>query len=426
MSSRWIAACFALCLGLSAWAQTDGTYSGYSPYSVYGVGNLHHDGAAWQNQMGGVGIATRNKRFVNIENPASVTARDSLSFMADIGLGARFSFYSQNASRGVSTVVNIDNFVISFPMWRHTAMMVGIKPYSDMGYKVSYSMYGDSNTGTRTFTSAGNGGIYEVFAGAAVTLWNRLSLGVQYSYLFGGMNKETSMTFNDASFHGTSAGDSLQVRAHTATFGLQYEQPLSSKHFLTVGATYRLAAPVKGYAISFDFDGVQEDRTENKLDKNVLLGSEIGAGLAFRETDRWSVEVDYCLKDWRRSNLDAVRGFANRSESAQFAASMGHTIRAGFEITPARNDIRYFFRRCTYRGGLYYEQSYYKVNGKSVDAAGLTFGMTMPVFRGYNGLSIGMELGQRGLAGEQVKERYIGVNIGFNVFDIWFQKPRYE
>ena len=54
-------------------------YSGFSPYSVYGVGDLHTPGTAWNAGMGGVGIAARSKRFVNILNPASVTSRDSLS-----------------------------------------------------------------------------------------------------------------------------------------------------------------------------------------------------------------------------------------------------------------------------------------------------------------------------------------------------------
>jgi len=70
----------------SANAQTDGTYSGFSPYSVFGVGNLHQSGTAWNRGMGGVGIAARSNRYVNVLNPAAVTARDSLSFMSDLGL----------------------------------------------------------------------------------------------------------------------------------------------------------------------------------------------------------------------------------------------------------------------------------------------------------------------------------------------------
>ena len=58
---------------------------------------------------------------------------------------------------------------------------------------------------------------------------------------------------------------------------------------------------------------------------------------------------------------------------------------------------------------------------------GLTFGVTLPVFRWYNGLTLGFEIGQRGALREQlVRERYFNFSIGVNIFDIWFQKPKYE
>ena len=78
----WIAVAAFLVAALPLSAQ-NGTYNGFSPYSVYGVGDLHAAGTAFNASMGGVGIATRNKRFVNTMNPASITARDSLSFMHD-------------------------------------------------------------------------------------------------------------------------------------------------------------------------------------------------------------------------------------------------------------------------------------------------------------------------------------------------------
>ena len=64
----------------------DGTYGAYSPYSIFGIGDISKEGTAYNKSMGGTGIAGRNKRFINYLNPAALTARDSLSFMADFGL----------------------------------------------------------------------------------------------------------------------------------------------------------------------------------------------------------------------------------------------------------------------------------------------------------------------------------------------------
>ena len=79
---------FFLILCVSSFAQ-DGTYGSYSPYSIYGIGDISKEGTAYNKSMGGVGIATRNRRFINYLNPAAVTARDSLAFMADFGLSEK-------------------------------------------------------------------------------------------------------------------------------------------------------------------------------------------------------------------------------------------------------------------------------------------------------------------------------------------------
>ena len=423
----WIAAA-ALLLALPLSAQ-NGTYNGYSPYSVYGIGDLHAAGTAYNASMGGVGIATRNKRFVNTMNPASITARDSLSFMADFGLSGKFSLFSQNDLKGTKTLFNINNFVISFPMWRHTAMMVGIQPFSDTGFSMAYAdkiTSGDQSigyTGNRAYGAYGDGGLNQFFAGASALLWNRLSIGAQYNLYFGTISKYSMSQFSDASYRSQTLGDTLQVRAHTAKFGLQYEQPVGTGK-LVLGATYRLKAKVSGHAI--EYSNVSElDLGSHELAKdNIQLGDELGVGLAYTQGDKWSLELDYLRGDWTGSNFDAVRGFRNNGVYA-FTTSKNQSFKAGFEITSNRNDIRYYLKRCTYRLGAYMDQSYYQVDGHNITAAGITLGMTVPVYQGYNGITFAIDLGQRGFGSTFVKENYFGFHVGFNIFDIWFRKPQY-
>lgn len=421
--------CALLVLVLSAgtlFAQTDGTYGGFSPYSVFGLGQLHQGGTSWNRGMGGVGIAARNHRFVNILNPASITARDSLSFMADMGISGRMSLFKENGKQAFNTTFNIDDVAISFPMWRNTAFMLGLTPLSDVGYKISYQEM-DVYTQQRLFTSTGNGGTYQFFAAAAATLWDRLSLGAQFNYTFGNIAKQSSLSNGDASYRSMVAGDSLQINNMSAKFGVQYEIPLSVRSYLTVGATYKLSTPFYGRSVHYTELG-SYDRRRETADLNsegLRMGDELGIGLSYRLEDRLLLELDYTRSDWSRSKLDQVKGFSNVGDVV-FTQSVGQSFRLGGEFTPNRNDIRYFFRRCTYRAGAYYDQSYYTVDGAHVNAMGLTLGMTLPVFRWYNGLSLGIDLGRRGLATSQVKENYFGFNVGFNIFDIWFQQRHYE
>lgn len=422
----WVAILLLLFTGWAAKAQTDGTYAGFSPYSVFGVGNLHQSGTSWNRGMGGVGIAGRSRRFINIMNPASITERDTLSFMADFGLAGRISLFQEGDKKTVNTVFNIDDFVISVPMWNHTAFMVGLRPISDVGYKISASQT-DLYSYEQSFSSIGNGGMYQFFAAAAGTLWNRLSLGAQFNYNFGNINKKATTTYTADSFRDFAAGDSLQVNNFSAKVGLQYEQPLNNTSSLIVGATYQIGTRINGYSIHYrELGSYNRTRTSTTLnDKNLQMGDELGVGISFRQSEKLRVELDYLRTDWSRSGLDQVAGFSSVGESS-FAPGVGQSFRAGFEMTPNRNDIRYFLRRCSYRAGAYFDQSYYTVDGKHVDAVGITIGFTMPVFRWSNGLSFGFDFGRRGLEASQVKETYFGFNIGFNIYDIWFQKLSYE
>ena len=424
----WIAAAL-LVAGLPLCAQ-NGAYNGYSPYSVYGIGDLHNPGTAYNSSMGGVGVATRNKRFVNTMNPASITARDSLSFMADFGLSGKMSLFSQGDLKGTKTLFNINDFVISFPMWRKTAFMAGIKPYSDTGFSMTYIdkiTSGDQSigyTGSRAYGAFGDGGLNQIFAAASVLLWNRLSLGAEYDLYFGTISKYSSSSFGDASYRSQMLGDTLQVNASTAKFGLQYEQPIGTGK-LTLGATYRLKAQVKGHAIEYSNVSEMDLGSHELVKDNIWLGDEIGVGLAYTQGDKWSIEADYTRGDWSGSNFDAVRGFRNNG-TYSFSSSVAQSARLGFELTPNRNDIRYFYKRCTYRVGAYMDQSYYQVNGANILSAGITLGVTLPVYQGYNGITFALDLGQRGFGNAFVKENYMGFHIGFNIFDIWFRKPQYQ
>ena len=425
----WIAAALLLA-GLPLCAQ-NGTYNGYSPYSVYGIGDLHNPGTAYNSSMGGVGIATRNKRYVNTLNPASITARDSLSFMADFGLSGKSSVFTQGDLNGTRFLFNISDFVITFPMWRKTAFMAGIKPFSDTGFAMSYIDHvtsGDQSigyTGNRAYGAFGDGGLNQFFLGASALLWNRLSIGAEYDLYFGTISKYSSSSFSDASYRSQTLGDTLQINTSTAKFGLQYEQPVGAKGKLVVGATYRLKAQLRGHAIEYSTISEMDLGSHELVNDNIWLADEIGAGISYTQSDRWMFEVDYTRGDWRNSNFDKVRGFRNNGVYS-FSSGVAQSARLGFEITPNRNDIRYFYKRCTYRVGAYMDQSYYQVNGANIMSAGITLGMTLPVYQGYNGITFAIDLGQRGFGSAFVKEKYLGFHVGFNIFDIWFRKPQYQ
>lgn len=423
-----------LIIGVCSYAQS-GAYGAYSPYSIYGIGEISKQGTAYNKSMGGVGIASRNKRFINYLNPAAVTARDTLSFMADFGLSEKNTAFAQDGVRSAKNTFNMYNFVMSFPIYKSSAFMVGITPFSDVGYDFSSIEKRDEiigNTGNITYDSYGTGSVYQIFASAGATFWKRFSVGAEVLFLFGNIDKVTNMNFSDNSYRSLNSGNDLTIRGVTGKFGVQYEQKLASNVSMVVGATYRLKSKMRGYSTDYKY-AVQSSMTDTLRhnvgvlkDEGMNFGDELGIGISIKSGERWSAEFDYVRSDWRSSGMDNAPGFATVGTSA-FSSSVSQSFRAGFEIVPNRNDIRYYLRRCAYRAGVYYDQSYYRLDGNDVNAVGITLGVTLPVFKWYNGLSLGVDLGQRGNKNNgMIRERYAMFVVGFNIHDIWFRKHEYN
>lgn len=422
--------CLLILLPCSGYAQ-NGAYGAYTPYSIFGIGEIRKEGTAFNSSMGGVGIATRNKRFINYLNPASITARDSLSFMADVGLSQKNTIYRQGDLKSGNNTFNMYDFIISFPIYRSSAFMIGVTPFSDIGYDFTTRVTDPEiigSTNTVTYSATGEGSVYQLFAGSAATFWKKFSVGAEVIYYFGTLDKSFNQNFSDASYNSISSTNSLLIRSTTAKFGVQYEQRIGEDMSMVFGAAYRLKSGLRGSSENRETLGSASDTLSYTYSNNsgINIADELGVGLSFRKGDKWSVELNYLRSGWNASGMDSAPGFAVKSD-VDFSTTATNSIRAGFEIVPNRNDIRYYGKRITYRAGAYYDQSYYKLDGNRVDSFGVTLGASLPINRLYNGITVGVDIGQKGsLKHSMVRERYVMFVIGFNIHDLWFHKPKYE
>lgn len=428
---------FGALICVAASAQSESANNSYSPYSLFGIGDIYSQGTALNNGMGGVGIAMRNRQFINYLNPAAVTARDTLAFMADINLSSQNKMFSQGGKKSANNTFNISGVSFTVPIYERSAFIAGITPFSDVAFDFSSLVNKEllAQTGYITRTASGQGGIYQLFAGAGMDINKNLSVGAQLLYYFGKLDKDYTYTFESSSTNSLYTGYDLNLHAITGKLGVQYEKRLPNGLTVSAGVTHRLRTSLKGTVKDYKYASLSSvaDTLRYAIDtlgkgkSGLHLAGETGIGFSVRNGSRWNAEVDFVYSDWSGSNLDAIKGFANGNDAAVFTTTKAMSFRAGFEYTPNKNDIRYYFRRCTYRAGFYYDKAYYKVNGNAVNTMGVTLGMTLPIFRWYNGLTVAVNAGQRGkTANGLIKERFVSFTIGFNIHDVWFQKPRYE
>lgn len=438
-----LAAAAALVLSQSVFAQ-NGEFSSFSPYSVFGVGDLASPGSTYNKGMGGVGIASRDNRYLNTLNPAAVTARDSLAFMLEFFINNDNVLREQSSGsgtlRGVNNSTNIGGFAASVPIWRSSALMVGLAPYSGTGYTFNYKETNPSviaTDGNIDNSIIGQGSLYRIFLGGGVSFKKRISIGAELDYIFGNSTKGFYQDFLKTPHNETQDIYTLSLHSISAKFGFQYEQPLGEKMKLGLGGTWSLPSMLRG-TIDYARNAVGSAETVTvegwsdtlaKRSEKIILPSEFGIGISFRYADKFRAEIDWTRADWTKSGLDAVSGFGNEPGSSDnhFSTRARNVFRAGIEFVPNRSDIRYYYKRIAYRAGAYRINDYYAFDGRSVASTGITLGATLPVFRWYNGFSFSVDLGQRGaLDGSLVRERYIKFSFGVNLFDIWFQKPRYD
>ena len=124
---------------------------------------------------------------INLANPASYNAIDSLGFMFEIGISARGSKFSNNLGKYTANDVNFQYFAMNFRVSNTVGAALGLQPLSDVGYDVS--VYGSpENVGDTYARYYGGGTISKAFFGLAVKPIENFSVGANLNYTFGLLN----------------------------------------------------------------------------------------------------------------------------------------------------------------------------------------------------------------------------------------------
>ena len=84
-----------------------------SPYSRYGLGELHSYSFGRSTAMGGASIASRYETQINLANPASYTAIDSLGFMFEFGIDGKASNFTNDVGSAYQSDVNFQYFALA-------------------------------------------------------------------------------------------------------------------------------------------------------------------------------------------------------------------------------------------------------------------------------------------------------------------------
>ena len=81
-----------------------------SPYSQYGLGVLSDQSQGFNRGMNGLALGLRYSDQVNMLNPASYSAVDSLTMIMDVGLSGQITNFEENGKK-----INANNADLNMP-----------------------------------------------------------------------------------------------------------------------------------------------------------------------------------------------------------------------------------------------------------------------------------------------------------------------
>lgn len=385
-----------------------------SPYSRYGYGNMRDNTTSAQRAMGGVGYAMQSGRQINVMNPASYAAVDSLTFLFDMGMNFS-SFKASDAGNKTSNYGGgLDYITMLFPVSKIVGVSAGLLPYTSTGYA-----FGDEiSHGSSTFQ--GTGGINLLYAGVGVKpLIPGLTVGANIAYMFGTTRNDNYVT--------TSAGSTslfereMEVRDYYLQFGVQYGLDIARDKKITVGVTYSPAKSLHGTARAMiqDVTVAQGPDTVQTvgLNGNYGMAASYGIGLGFSLAERLKVEFDYTYQPWKNVKYTTLEGYEGTRFDDRWKVALG----AEYTINPRGN----YFQRINFRAGAYYDRDYVMIGDNHVIKRGLTCGFGLPAPKSKTVVNLGLEYFQRkATPNTLVKENYLMVTIGINFNQLWFMKSK--
>ncbi|MGL4364583.1 MAG: hypothetical protein ACRCSB_05220 [Bacteroidales bacterium] len=404
------------------YAQDNSSLNTYSPYTITGIGDIVDAGLTSTGLMGGISTAVRDSRQIDFTNPASATARDTLSFVFDLG-GKLKNIYTRNNTLTTSyNTGNFQNITAAFSIWKF-GINFGIVPYTQIGYEIERRELSDdiiANIGDVRYQYRGEDGFNQVFLNIGYNIISNLAVGIGGKFYFGNLSRYYNTIYNSSSYYySTYSYNQLKVADFAPVIGAQYTLPLQTAQQIIFGLSIQpqMRLRTTNIVLSEVYSSAYADTVYNSSTKGrLLMPTHLSFGVTWVSSEKWMLGTEFNYQDWSKTEV------LGRSDEM----GTSYNIKLGGYYIPSFYDVRYFWKRWTYRAGLRYSQTPLMHNAYQVNDIAVTAGFSIPM-RGAGMLTIGTEIGQRGKnSNNMLRETYVNFSLGLSLYEAWFVKYRYE
>ena len=405
---------FVFC-GLSAFAQL-GTSS---PYSRFGLGDLQGNAFPVYNALGGGVTALSSSNSVNPSNPASYTSFRANSFLFSTGGLHKTTQIQNSTDKQVANNSAFSHLTIAFPISSKLGASFGMLPFSNIGYTLNAR----DTVANADMIYTGDGGLSKVYFGGAYEPFKGFSVGMNASYLFGGLNRRKKLDYDDESFFDSRSNSSINLKGYYYELGLLYKKELANDKELSFGLTANNNSTLRAKrtniveTTSGDYE-IVKDTASNVVEwGEVTLPRYISTGLTYRDGEKWLLVADYSMQNWADYTL--------LGESDDLSNSM--RLSGGLQYTPEFNSVTKYYKRMQYRLGAAYSNTPLTLNDTQLKEMSVSFGFGIPVRKSRTKYDVSLTLGQRGTTDNSlIKEQFVKFGLSVSYDGIWFVKRKYD
>ena len=120
-----------------------------SPYTRFGFGQLSGMETGTNKGMGGTGIGVHQNNQINMLNPASYAAVDTLTFLLDIGASLSNNNLAEGSTKMNARNTTFDYVAMQFRLVPRLGFTLGLMPFSNIGYNFSETKQVSTTTRVR-------------------------------------------------------------------------------------------------------------------------------------------------------------------------------------------------------------------------------------------------------------------------------------
>ena len=395
--------------------------STYSPYTRYGIGEQTTIANGNKRAIGGIGNGFRMRNYIDSEQPASYTSQDTMSFILDLGIDGIYVNYQTEDLNQERFNFYFKHISIGFPLSRWMKSSIGLKPYSYVGYNLLETLSDETNGIEIDYMYSGEGGINQFYIGNAIELGKKLSIGVNFKYLFGSIKHQNQIYTRISESFYTNIETKYTISNVILDYGIQFYNKFGEKIKYTVGLTHN-----PSFNIKYNYDSLIYNRNNtlidtlvysNNIESSFKLPQKLGAGFSFEYNDKITFGFDFIHQDWTGFNFRNPNNYLTKSNE----------FKIGLAYIPNKYSIKRYSDHIQYRIGAHFTNLNLSINNNHLTDRGISFGIGLPFKNSRDIFNLAFEYGQKGTTSDNlIQENYFITTFNITLYDIWFFKRKID